>query len=430
MMPLLSSLLIAGLLTAFVAQAQFFVPIPPPPSAAAAASSSQLLLSSTSLGASSSADRWMAVGYTANGLATADFKSMVFPVAGTITSIRARTVTNPASGNWTFTLVKNGSDTALTCQITSASSGLCSGSGSIDIAAGDWASIKIDPGAPSAGSIIATSLIFVPTTANDTLIPAAGTNFSAASQQAAGPFGNAAVSVVANRRLNVLPDGGTLDKFYVVSNAPGASTSYAYEIYKNGVASGIGGSTGNTCIVADANTTCNDAVDSVSVSASDDISFAGTPTNTPAAATAGFGLRYRPTTTGSFALMVTGQVTAEGTTDTVFYPLAGGSGGGTTVEANWQNVSDTMTITKLLVELPSAPGSGKSRTYTLRKNGSDTALTCTIEDATTSCSACASGCEVTGGPITVAANDLLATSAAPSGSPAAVAPQISYLANR
>ena len=74
------------------------------------------------------------------------------------------------------------------------------------------------------------------------------------------------------------------------------------------------------------------------------------------------------------------------------------------------------------MNLITAPGAGKSRTFTLRKNETDTALTCTISDTNKTCTAT--------GSIPVADDDRLDTSDAPTGSPATGALGISYLATR
>lgn len=413
-----ASPLISGLLTglaAAVAQAQFFAPAQfmPQPSSAA---SSQLLVSQVS-SPINTADRYMALGYTAT-LSATEFRSMVFPVAGVATSLRARVGNAPIGGDtWTVTLMLNGAPSALTCQITDSSSQICVGTNSgsgVAVAAGDYASIKVAPaGSPNTGPF-AVSVIFTPTVANDTIILAEAVALSNSATNAVQPFTNAAVGTVSNRRTNILPDGGTIDNLYAVSNAPGAGTSYTYTLDKNGSTTSV------TCAIANSATACNDGSNSSTVAANDDIQFQAIPAGTPAAATTGFGVRYRPTTTGSFAFMTNGQGTANSTTVATYYALAGGTG--STTETNAQNVVDSSTFTKVAVRLPSAPTSGKSRVYTLRKNGADTALTCTIADAATTCSAT--------GSISIANGDLLTVSDVPSGTPSAVSPQISLLANR
>ncbi|HET9565208.1 MAG TPA: hypothetical protein VFP27_12060 [Mycobacterium sp.] len=69
-------------------------------------------------------------------------------------------------------------------------------------------------------------------------------------------------------------------------------------------------------------------------------------------------------------------------------------------------------VRNLVVELSAAPGGGRSRTFTLRKNGAATALTVTISSTATTA-------RITGTDVAVAVGDLLALEATRSGSAAA-----------
>jgi hypothetical protein len=75
-------------------------------------------------------------------------------------------------------------------------------------------------------------------------------------------------------------------------------------------------------------------------------------------------------------------------------------------------------IVAIQCELPNAPTSGKSWTFTLRKNASSTALLCAIANSATTCSA--------SGAISIAAGDLLDTYAVAAGSPASTYAACSY----
>ena len=81
-----------------------------------------------------------------------------------------------------------------------------------------------------------------------------------------------------------------------------------------------------------------------------------------------------------------------------------------------------MTVTRIAVKLAAAPGAGKSRAFTLRVNGADTACTVTISDTATANTASCS--------VSIANDDLVATADAPTGSPTATTPAISYLAHQ
>lgn len=74
-------------------------------------------------------------------------------------------------------------------------------------------------------------------------------------------------------------------------------------------------------------------------------------------------------------------------------------------------VSEAVTVSEMTVYLDTAPGSGKSRTYTLRVNGADTAASITISDTNTTGSWT--------GSVAIAENDLVSMGTTPSGTPTA-----------
>lgn len=387
--------------------------------AATAAGTTTLLFSGTPSGVST--DVYLPVGYSGDTAASTSNFSML-AVAGNFTEIRAYAQVAPTSTQtWAITLQKNGSDSALTCTITSATSQKCSGTGSIAFAVGDYAALKLDASNSPNASRIKIVLVFTSTTANETPLMAQGVTMSNSATQAVNVSSNSPPGAVAARRWNGFPDDGTVDHFYAQSNAPGAGTSYAYTVVKNG------SGTTATCSIADTATSCNDTTHSFSVTGAsgstkgDDVLFQGAPTSTPASATAAFGARYVPTTAGRFAIMLAPANSNSGTS-TTYWPMSGGATIGGTTEANSNSLGATMTIEKISVTLTAAPGAGKSRAFTLRKGGSDTACTVTIADTATANTASCS--------VSVANDDLIVTSDVPTGTPATSQPGISYLAVR
>ena len=118
--------------------------------------------------------------------------------------------------------------------------------------------------------------------------------------------------------------------------------------------------------------------------------------------------------------MIGDRIGSDSATVTTFYPMTGRDSN--TTEATVQTVSDSMTLKKIAIRLNNTPGAGKSRAFTLRVNGVDTALTCTVVDTNTGCSFAAD--------VAVGNNDLLSTSDVPTGSPTTTSPTIAYLAVR
>lgn len=75
----------------------------------------------------------------------------------------------------------------------------------------------------------------------------------------------------------------------------------------------------------------------------------------------------------------------------------------------------------LYVSLTVAPGAGKSYAFTVRKNGADTSLTCTVSDSNTTCQM--------SGSVSYSAGDTLALKCVPSGTPTATLPRIASVFN-
>ena len=380
---------------------------------------SQVLMTAATSGASASADNFLPVNYAAIPNATDD-KYTVFPVAGTITTMRVRVNGTAPTGvqSWTVTLRKNGSDTTSECIVNSSSSSVCSISSSVSFAAGDWGNVRLRPTNSPTTARLQVAFNFQPTTANDTFVSGFGPAFSASATQAGVPNSSQSTSSVVNRRIPVFPDGGTIDRLFIVSNAPtGAGKYYDYTIDQNGSTTAV------TTRVEDAETTDNDTTHSFSVTAGDDVQVQGAPTGTPTVAAAGFAFRYRPTTTGYFALTY-GTINTDQTGTITYLPIVGANSGPNTTETQVQMRALSMTITKMYVKLNTAPGAGKSRTFTLRKNAADATCAVTISDTATAGSAtCAT-------PVAVSDDDLLTTKDEPTGTPSTSTPSVSYLATR
>ena len=75
-----------------------------------------------------------------------------------------------------------------------------------------------------------------------------------------------------------------------------------------------------------------------------------------------------------------------------------------------RQLAQAMTIKAMYAEIDVAPGAGSSFQYTLRRNGADTGLLCTISGTATTCNAALN--------VAIADDDLLALEQTPSNSPA------------
>lgn len=206
----------------------------------------------------------------------------------------------------------------------------------------------------------------------------------------------------------VISTPGTLSNFSIELNgAPGNGGSYVFTVIINDVASDL------VVTVTDTNTSGSDEVHSEAVSAGDVVYIKCVPTNNP---TNNCGVQYSTQFVGDNdnESLILGHAYPYNTGGNSFTPLTGGhhwNYGGSGYEPNMNHPMPTATvITNLFVQVKVAPGGSATWTYTLRKNKVNTALTCTITGAETTCND-------TSNPITFAAGDLADILIAPADSP-------------
>lgn len=205
-----------------------------------------------------------------------------------------------------------------------------------------------------------------------------------------------------------LPIDCVISDLYV--RFPTAITSGTWDVYvQKGVGSGAPADTAITAQVSSSAAVARDGTNRVSFSAGDSIIFRANPTGTPTA-------QSNPV---QIACVLEGVNKGEGA---IFAAHQGSATGGYYVHFGANNdTSGTETarnivmptdgiISSLYVRLTAAPGVGNSRTYVVRKNGADTALTVTISGTNTTGSVTAD--------VSFAAGDLACISVAVSGTPA------------
>lgn len=202
-----------------------------------------------------------------------------------------------------------------------------------------------------------------------------------------------------------LPMDGFIGDLYVkLATAPGATKSRSFTIFINGVATLV------KCTVSGTNTTANDLTHKIQVKPGDLISIAARPSGTPSSTSGVYwGVSYRNITAGETAIV--GGMNSTLTTVQRYNSLQGGS----TWAANLPNFAAPMptsgTFKNMYIALETATGAAKSRTLALNVNGSDSALTVTITNAS-------SGSD-TSHTVSVSAGDKVAFNhASTSGSPA------------
>lgn len=101
-----------------------------------------------------------------------------------------------------------------------------------------------------------------------------------------------------------------------------------------------------------------------------------------------------------------------GSTTQYNYPIGGSVNWLAAESQRKQVIPIASTLSSLRISISVAPGSGKSRVFTIRKNGSATSLSCTISDTNTSCE------DITNS-VSLVAGDYISLEQAPSGTPTA-----------
>ncbi len=303
-------------------------------------------------------------------------------VPGTVDNLYINMSVAPGAGaSVAYTLVKNGSDSTLTCTVSDLATTCNDTAHPITVVAGDLLAWKIVPsaGTAPAASSYALSTTFEGDNAGEThigggSIATLATTYYAISASSASTTDEAAASALA-------PTSFTLDQLrYMPSGNPGSGgDAFTLTLNKNGSATGL------ACTVTDAQTSCTDLVESpVSFAATDTLSMTITAAVSPVSRNHKWGMRLTPTTDGEFPLFGT-HSQSFANNGTRFPDMVGA------LQSNVAETGQTNTIAPIAHELRKgywdivpAPGSGNSWAMTSRINSGDGTITGTISDAATS----------------------------------------------
>jgi len=349
---------------------------------------------------------------------TENIRQNVIAVAGTISELGAILPTAPGVGkSYTFTLMVNGVASALSFTISGTDVAGSDMVNSVTVTPGDLLGIRSVPsGTPTAHATGLWTAMFEATTSGESPLlgglyanaPTSGTNYMILC--GTGPLNATEANV-----QQVIPTGGTLSHLYVDANgSPGVGKSYAFTLRKNGIDTALSAS------IVDNNTSGNDTTDSVSVVAGDLVSMKLVANGTPTARRVRFGLKWTPTINGESLLMNTNSSAPSNTVTTWNYVVAAG-GWSTTETSGRQCLARACTIKKLYVNMSVAPGAGKSRAFSLRRELGPTDLTCTVSDTATTAND-------TVNEVAIADNDGCSYQSVPSGTPTAGIAAVSAVA--
>jgi hypothetical protein len=160
-----------------------------------------------------------------------------------------------------------------------------------------------------------------------------------------------------------------------IRNAPGGANSWTFTIMKNGLATAL-----EVTISGVATESSTDA-DTVAISAGDEIYIQATPTGAPSSpGRHWFTFQFIPTIDNETLLLHI----CEGTVGYSVYENIIGAQADIATIANMTSVCPSNgTLKKFFVRLSVAPGSGKSRTFTVYKNNVATSLAVTVSGTAT-----------------------------------------------
>lgn len=277
------------------------------------------LMGGSSGNLSNAAARYFPIQSYSNGT-TAAVAEQVMPTSGTMQNAQAILANTPGAGtSYTLTLVKNGSDTA--CVITiadTATTGTYTAT-TISYSQGDRFYWRSDPtGTPTARAAF-VSIENVPTTPGESvhLMNTGGNNLvnSAVRYWAISqPAANTGDATEANRSVITQPAVWKNLTIYTAT-ATGAAKTWLIET----VVEGTPGSPSVT--ITNSSTTGTDNTNTVQTVAADTVSFKVTPTGTPTATVAAFGIvSYIAANTLSFSWKVRAEPNTSGTQPHITQP--------------------------------------------------------------------------------------------------------------
>lgn len=344
-------------------------------------------------------------------------------VAGTLSSFRFKISTAPAAGKtWVFTIVVNGSDSAVTCTISNPNTTCNTGANTAAVASGDRVYLKISPtGTPTAVQINA-SVIYETSTSGQSAFWGTSLDQTIASNLTRytpmiGNRSTLCTTVNTACRL-VAPMSGTLKRLTIrTTAAPGGSDTAVFTVRQNNADTSL------TCTVSGAGTTCNDDSNTVSVTVSDTIELKVVTSATAATLGWNHGWVFESATNLSHPLFVSG---ANLSSTTVRYNPVQGMGNlavTDTVEADIQQLGQAnMSLSNMYALVSVAPGTGRSWAGVLNIGGSATGQDVTIADTNTA------GLDL-GDAVAVAQDDLLSVLWTPTALPATAQMFLSFVAN-
>ena len=307
----------------------------------------------------------------------------VIPTGGTLSDLHIELSGTPGAGNsYVFVLYVDGAPSALTVTINDAETSDNDTSHPISVTAGQVVSLSYIGVSTPTIRFAWWGLKWTPTIADENicLFKNDGSDIGTVY---GGIQGRTTCDTFENRYQQPLPTAGTFKKMYVQLDVdPGAAPdAFDYHLRENG------GNTALTCTIVANGTTGNDTSNTVTSVAGDFMSFGQTAVDTPTVAVrASISCVFIPDTAGE-SIILHSSGASPSASATSYQHLWGATDFWVTTENQTYNLITTTTLKKLYVRLRTAPGSGKSLTFTLRAEGASVGapgdLSVVIADAAT-----------------------------------------------
>jgi hypothetical protein len=215
---------------------------------------------------------------------------------------------------------------------------------------------------------------------------------------------NTAAASIATSTSGIAMVAGTFSNLHAyLSNAPSPGT-WTVALNVNGVNKAL------TCAMSGASLSCGDTTDTVAINAGDRVIMNFTSAGGVPISARSFTVQFTPTNAGDTMIPI---LSGSSATLEEYNGLIAGMNSAT-IETNAQSlIPEAGTIDQLAVSGATAPGSGTSRSFTLKQNAATSSLTCTIANTNKDCSDLSDS-------VSVAANDLLDLANTPITAPAVV----------
>lgn len=303
-----------------------------------------------------------------------DTRNMIVPTPGWFRKMRVRIATAPGTGNSrTFVLQKNGVDTGLSVTISgTATYGLNDGN-SVQVAAGDlvrWRHEATTGAVAMSTPASRMAVAFDADAADETIVMGVldGTLAADNALRYLNPSGRqTSANTTEANRTSAMPTPGTAKKFWVrLATAPGSSRSRSFALSANFTATAL-----QLTISGSSSKVGSDLVNTVGLTKGQQVSIACVASGTPNASQAAYSFVFVPDTPGESLLLGGGGTnsTQSPTSTSWNAPNVAENAPWGSPEGRFPVMSLQGTLKKMFfVGNGGVPGSGKSFTFSVRKN--------------------------------------------------------------